>query len=258
MSISGKLDKEFYLKKYELGELARTAYDFQYFVENYYLVQRHGTTSGFINLYPYQINMINEFTSGDNSLWCLSRQLGFTTLVMAYALWKSMFNPYMTTVISVYDRATCKDRINALEFAMLGIPEFLLSANKINRQQSSITFDNGASIHFNNYNTLAFRGRTVNLLICEEMAFIKSEKLKEVLTCVMPCLAVGQSQAIFGSTPSSSDHEFYKLWSNASNFTKHSLPWTVVPNRDLSFQQNFASMVGPAKFSSEYECQFVN
>ena len=104
------------------------------------------------------------------------------------------------------------------------LPKRLQITTKI-WNKDCIQFNNNTKIIIGNYNANSIRGRSIDLLVLDEAAFVKNKDFKEFIMSVFPVQCSRKdSQMIIISTPNKVISEFHKLYDfakyNKTSFTK--------------------------------------
>jgi hypothetical protein len=125
-----------------------------------------------------------------------------------------------------------------------------------------ISFDNGSTIKSQATTENTGRGRSVSLLMIDELAFVKSEIQTKMWTSLAPTLSTG-GKCIISSTPNGDKELFSTLWREAQvggigAFYPIFAPWNRHPDRGPEFEIEFRRQVGDLMFEQEYACQFVS
>lgn len=179
----------------QLKELLWCVGDFKYFAEKYLMIDHPTEGMKTLSLYPYQERLIQTYQDHRFVIYKKFRQGGFTTMSIAYGLWKAIFQPKQTImVIGMTDRQAVNTGEIAHRF-IDNMPEWVRP--KLGRKnQHVIEFPTtGSRIFF--VSPVASRGKAASLLIIDEAAFIK--KMDKHWKSVFPCVASG-GRVIVNST----------------------------------------------------------
>lgn len=151
-------------------ELSKCEDDIWYFLKYVKIVH---PDKGVITFEPYDFQkkiLKNLQTARFNVALC-SRQAGKTTIVSTYALWYAIFHPDKTIGIASNKQVSALDIMHRIKRTYEDLPLWL-KPGIVEYSKSFVTFDNGTKIMCSATSEDAFRGRTLNLLIMDEYAFI--------------------------------------------------------------------------------------
>ena len=249
------------ISKYEACELLKCYGDVHYFIENYTKIMHPVDGPKLFKMYGYQRNVIDFYQEHKFCIGNVSRQMGMTSLTAAYILWKLTFEENYQIAIVANNIASGQEFINRIKIAYNYLPDFL-KQHISQETQKEIRFSNGSGIVAITANSPhSVRGRSLNLIFFDELAFISNSKAEEIWQSIIPCVTVGSSIIVI-STPNTSNNLFYRIWKDAqigkNKFYPFVLTWDHHPHRDDSFKETAIRMIGQAKFNQEYECQFVD
>ncbi len=121
--------------------------------------------------YPFQKEIFKTIAEKQFIVLNISRQTGKTTTVSVYALWYAMFHPDKTIGIVSNKQSSAVDILNRFKIMYEELPVWLKPGVR-EYQKLGIEFDNGTRILVSATSQDAFRGRTLNLLICDEFAHV--------------------------------------------------------------------------------------
>jgi len=142
-----------------------------WFIENYCKIKLpvNNVITAF-QPYQYQKDLIKSFEN-KISVILRSRQIGMSTLLVAYALWTALFNK-KTILIVTCNLNTTRNFSNILKVMFENLPNWMTSSSdKVTNHGAS--FNNGSIIDIVSYTIYAARGRVADLLILDEMAWMK-------------------------------------------------------------------------------------
>ncbi|MFW6001929.1 MAG: terminase large subunit domain-containing protein [archaeon] len=78
--------------------------------------------------------------------------------------------------------------------------------------KKSIVFDNGSAIRVSATTKNAFRGRALNLLICDELAFVPPNQANDFWSSNFPTISKSKdSKVVLISTPKGQHNLFHRL-----------------------------------------------
>lgn len=244
----------------QVQELLRCQADPVYFITTYMKVQHPVEGTVPLKLYTYQERAIRSF---QNNRWvCLKqpRQTGKSTIIAAYLLWYACFNFDKYILVASNKNAGAIDIMNRIRFAYEELPMWLKpGASVFNRH--SVEFDNGSSINSSATTENTGRGRSISLLMLDELAFVEPSIQEEMWTALAPTLATGGS-CIVSSTPNGDLDLYARIWFGAeageNGFVPMAVSWDETPGRDESFRDEMIAKIGLEKWAQEFACEFIS
>ena len=256
-----------FITKYEFEELRKCYNNPAYFIEHYIKMDTPMHPNMHLNMYPYINGVISDIQNHQFTIGTVSRQIGITTLIGAYALWSCLFR--IDQIVGIFANSTTRsvDILHKIYNMYHYLPEFLsiktLSANK-----KMVVFNNGSKIICGSHTNQNFcRGLSLSMAIVDDCSYGDQTSIESFFQSMMPCLAPGSGKLIVTSTPDMSTDYFAKLWNGATDngvgsvgsngFKSFLLPWTSVPHRDKDWADHIKSIIGPDKWAREYECSFI-
>jgi hypothetical protein len=191
-------------------------------------------------LWLAQYHTLCKVMSNHQVIILKARQLGLTSLMTCYALWKMIFRPGCGILLFSrrHDEATeLLDRIRGVHNRL---PGFL---------QQVVTTDNARELSFGDqdswakaFSTTRHSGRsyTATLAIIDEADFIPL--LKQLLNAVKPTIDAGGKLIMLSTIDKENrNSEFKRIWNQAikglNNYIPIFLPWTARPDRDEKWYQ---------------------
>ena len=211
--------------------------------------------------YSFQKTILKKMAE-HRFICCLcSRQSGKTTTVSVYALWYSIFNSDKTIGIVSNKQTSAIDIMNRIKLMYEELPVWIKPGVK-EYSKTFILFDNGTRIMVSATSPDAFRGRTINLLICDEIAFVPKGICEDFWAANYPTISASEdAKIILISTPNGVFNLFHRIYSQAErgeNTFKHiRVTWREVPGRDETWAQEQLKNLGKVKFSQEYAVEFL-
>ena len=195
-----------------------------------------------------------------------------TTVAAGYLLWKAMFTPDATILVTANKLNQALEIMDRIRFAYENLPNHI-RAGITEYNKGTVAFDNGSKIVARATSSDAGRGLSITLLYLDEFAFVPPNKAKDFWTSIQPVLSTGGA-CIITSTPKSDEDQFAQIWKGAidnvdeyGNFRRDNLgrngffavkvPWSAHPERNDEWAAPFRESLGEAKFRQEFECDFV-
>ncbi len=235
-----KREKELHRLWVEL-EWRRCAMDEGYFIENYVWIPSMEDPRGRtrFHLFDYQEELLNLSKTNRFVIALKARQIGFTTLGMAHALWLALFRPGATILIVSETQKSSNKNLAQARLAYQFLPNWMKERGPKIKNDSS----NGMSFEFNDgmvSNLKAspatngvFAGETATFVLWDEAALVEPATLQEdVLRTLLPTTDAGGSMMIV-STARGAYNRFAKTYRAAqrgdSQFVAFFRPWMVSP-----------------------------
>jgi len=147
-----------------LQELKRCSEDILHFLRYVRIVH---PDRGRIDFEPYDFQKKILTTVKDNRFCCIlcSRQAGKSTIIATYALWYAIFHPDKAIGIVSNKALSAIDILARIKLTYEELPTFL-KPGVSEYSKTFCTFDNKSRIIVSSTSPDAFRGRTLNLLVC--------------------------------------------------------------------------------------------
>lgn len=261
------------LTEQQQAEFLRCALDPVYFVKKYIWVQHPTKGKVPFDLYDYQVDMIRTFAGHRQVVAMCSRQLGKTASAAAFIIWFSIFQNDVNVLIAANKFKAATEIMDRVRFAYEELPDWL-RPGVVTWNVQKIQFDNGSKIESTTTTPDAGRGKSISLLYCDEMAFVKTRIAEEFWTAISPTLATG-GKCIITSTPNGDEDTFAQIWYAANNtldefgneradglgangFKAFKATWDQHPDRDKAWADKERAKIGYEKFAREYELQFLS
>lgn len=189
---------------------------FLYFCRTYWWI-RHPTRGRIMfDLSQAQIDTVRAWLNHRYTIILKARQLGFSTLASAFALWTTYF--YSDRYIVMLSR-TERDAIKLLAKTKYGfkyLPEWMKLTGPIwDAKQTDLSFSNDSKIESLPSGNDPARGETVWLVILDEWAFLPNPD--EAWASVEPIADLG-GRVIGLSTANGEGNVFYDFWSKSEPY----------------------------------------
>ena len=245
----------------QITELMRCRDDILYFATKYIKIVTLDHGEVLFDPYEYQLETIklldeNRFFIG---LW--ARQSGKTTIVACYALHYAIFNPDKNVGIVSNKESSAKRILDTIKRMYESLPVWL-KPGVTEYQKTSVHFDNGTNMIISATTSDAFRGWPMNMVICDEFAFVPSNQAEEFWAANYPTISSSKkSKLIIISTPNGMFNIFHRLWTQAqvgdNFFIPYKVIWDKVPGRDKEWAKQEIANMGMQAFNQEYACKFL-
>jgi len=247
-----------------IQELLKCRDDVEYFIKNY--VKIVTLDHGEVQFEPreYQEKTIkllqeNRFFIG---LW--SRQSGKTTIVAAYALWYAIFHTDKNIGMVSNKESSAKRILDTMKRMYESLPVWL-KPGVSEYAKTAITFDNGTKLIISATTADAFRGWPMNIIICDEFAFVPDNNAEEFWASNYPTISSSDSsKVIIISTPNGMFNIFHRLWTGGNvegedwnGFCAQKVTWEDIPGKTSEWARQQIRILGRPKFQQEFGCHFL-
>ena len=249
--------------KWRVKELAKCKKDPIYFAEHYYYIINPEKGKHIIKLYSKQRELIRTMVDKDRIVVLASRQVGKTTAYNIFALWTAMFYPEQSILICANTGDSASEFVSRIRMAYELIPMWL-KPGVLEWNKRSLKFSNESKI-MAAPTSPGVRGKTGNILILDEMAFVDSNIEKEFWEAVYPVVSSSTgTKVIMVSTPNGTGNLFFETWDRAvmglseDGWTPFRIDWFEVPGRDQAWKKKqIASLNGDMRaWAQEFGNQF--
>ena len=157
--------------KDQVSEYIKCKESVEYFVENYINIVSLDKGLVLFDLYPYQRNMLNKFSTKRFVITKMPRQSGKSTTVISYLLWKILFFDSQTVGILAHKGSTARELLSRLKLAYQHLPKWL-QQGIVTWNKGDIEIENGSKIIASATSSSAIRGLSMNCLMLDEFAFV--------------------------------------------------------------------------------------
>ncbi len=211
-------------------EIIRCGKDPAYFINKYVKI-RH-PVCGLIpfNLFDYQRGTIEQFLNHRFNVILKPRQMGFTEITSAFITWLILFKRDQTVLCMATKSETAKNMIRRVRTALKSLPKWLLLADIVTDNKTSIELSHGSTVKSISKSADAGRSEALSLLVIDEAAHI--EGFDEIWTGIKPTVTAG-GRIIMLSTPNGVGNVFHKTYEEAlskvSDFNPIRVEWWEHP-----------------------------
>jgi len=235
------------LKRWDSSEKSPT-----YFARNEVLIDtpHSGITS--FELYDHESNLLKRLLQRDHYIISKARQMGISTTLLVYCLWKMLFNTNFKIVLLSSNTAmnhNLSRRIQDIYYRLDDI--FKHGTNEIDRaSKKAFYLKSGSGISFvptgtDPHSYGVGKSQHIDLLIGEEIAYINKF---EIWADTFAQLLKPDSSVVFASTPSRDsswfDSTFMRALRGQNKFVPMQLDWTLHPDRDTQWRREQDKMMG--------------
>jgi hypothetical protein len=252
-----------------LLELAKCVEDPLYFMTKFMMIQHPIRGAQHFTPYPFQVDLIKAFHDNRFTIGLTARQMGKTTCAAGYLLWRAMFTPDTTILLTANKLSQALEIMERIRYTYENLPNYI-RAGATEYNKGNIAFDNGSRIISRATSSDAGRGLSISLLYLDEFAFVPPNKAQEFWTSIQPVLSTG-GDCIITSTPKSDEDQFAQIYKGAidntdeygnpnpkgvgrNGFFAVTVPWYAHPERDESWARPYREQLGEARFRQEFEC----
>jgi hypothetical protein len=226
-------------------EILKAVTQVAYFINKYCKIEASGKGLVPFTLYPYQIKVLSVYLKNPRVIDLKSRQMGFTTLAAAYALWKSLRKGNNILFLSKKED-DAMDMLRKVKIMYDNLPPEL---------QHAVESKNATTIEFVNKNRIqslpatdrAGAGKSASLVIMDEFSAFPAASGQlagdDVWMSIIPTMSTG-GQVIVQSTPKGMGNKFYDIWAGDNNFYKHECLWWEHPVYGKDLEERDCGLYG--------------
>lgn len=180
---------------------------------------------------PEQKELIDGLTSNKHIIVLKSRQLGITTVVSLFYLWKAITIPKTTYLIASYNEDSTKGIAEKLKQMLYSMPD---------KYRPKLKRDNEFELKFENQSRIVFkvagnkdiaRGLTLEGVLLSEFGMYDAECQENAISSTDPCLSKNNTSTfvVESTAKQGTTDYFYKLFMNSfrnrSKFQYYFFPW---------------------------------
>ncbi len=228
-----------------LSEWEKCAKSPSYFIKNYFEIK--SATKGTVNfdLYTFQEYQLRMFEKHNHLVTVKARQMGMTTLSVAYAMWTMIFKNQNMNVLFVCHSTEAKNHtMNIFRFAYDNLPEEF-KIGLLTNNHYKIEIENGSKFHAVSSLLTCGCSECYNMVIVDEAGFCNN--LKEFLLSMTYCLSENSKLYLISSRGGHND------WLTPP-VRRNYLPWSCHPERDAAWKERMVAILGKKQFDIEYNC----
>lgn len=221
------------------------------------------------SMYNWQKIAAVQFLTSSRFISKKVRQIGATTFISTYFLWRTLFYSNTNSFILSLGARESSDVLSRVTFMYENLPEWLRTP-LLEGAKTSIKFKNNSGVVALPGTPDALRGRSATSVILDEFAFLQNAD--KILSASVPSLSMGfltpftnsslPSQLFIVSTfpiVESDNNEYVRLYKNAvnnneSDFKIISVFTDDVPEyQDANWRRSMLETLGPKKYAVEIE-----
>lgn len=222
-------------------EWRRCAEDETYFIEKYVWISSESDARGRVPfvLFDYQHELLETMKDNRYVIALKARQLGYTTLAMAHALWVAMFKPGATVLIVSRNQKSANKNLSQSRLAYQFLPQWMkdraprIVADSTDGMVFEFADKMQSKLRSSPATEAVFAGETATLVIADEFALIEpASRQEDTLRTLLPTTDAGGSMIVI-STSRGAYNRFAKTYKGAkagtSQFVPFFKPWHVSP-----------------------------
>ena len=243
-----------------LKEYMKCAQDPEYFALKYIKIVHVDRGLVPFDMYDYQKEIAHKIFNNRRVAVLTARQSGKTTTAVAVILHYILFNEFKTVAILANKGDASREVLARIKLAYEALPKWLQQGIE-EWNKGNIALENGCAVLAGTTSSSAIRGKSVNFLYLDEVAFI--EGYDEFFASVYPTISSGEStKLLMTSTPNGLNH-FWKTCKGAEEGTNGyqfvKVMWYDVPGRDAKWRKETIESLDhdEEKFNQEYCCEFL-
>lgn len=187
----------------------------------------------------------------DRILLCCSRQAGKSTVAALRAAHALLFDPPGSLVVIV---SPSQRQSQEIFRTLTGMLHRLDTGEVADETTLKLETRNGSRCMALPASPTTIRGLSAaTLVIVDEAAFV----LEELFSALSPMLAVRRGRLMALSTPNGTAGWFYDQWTRGFGWDRYRVTCWDVPRFDRAWLEAERDLIGPLRFSREYEAQFI-
>lgn len=248
-----------------IEEIIRCQEDIIYFAEKYFFIITLDEGKKIIKLWDFQKKILKclvQVPEGKKNIClCASRQIGKSTMVSVYCLWRMLFCKEYRIALLANKEKLAIELLDRIKMAFSFLPKFL-QVGVVEWNEKSISLENLSSIEASSTSSSAVRGLTLNELILDEFAFVAPTIQQKLTSSVIPTISSGKkTKVIMLSTPNGLEmfaNTYFDAVHDKNNYFPIKVLWSEVPNRDEQWKRDtISSLPGrELQFIQEFDCKF--
>lgn len=252
-----------------IEEIARSKKDLIHFAQNYFIIVNVDDGIKKIELYPAQKRILKSLCKHRFVITLASRQVGKSTLMCVYSLWRACFNKHQRIVIAANREDTAIEIFSRVKLAYEQLPNWIKPGVE-KWGETGMKLENGSYLSVETTSVNTGRGKAANLIIVDEMAFIAPNIMSQFWKSISATISSSKTSQIFVvSTANGTDNMFYEIYKKATSvdpestddqWHAESIHWTDVPGRGKKWKEAMlASLNGDEEaFAQEYDNKFIS
>ena len=233
---------------------------------NEYIITKDGVERViYLECLEYEENMYDLTVESENHTFYSNDILSHnTTTLAAYILWKVTFNEDFSVGITSNKESSAIDFASRIKYAYENLP-FFLKPEVQEYAKKKIAFTNYSTVEASTTTEETFRGRSFNLTVCDEIAFVKPDVAEEFMASILPTISTAGENAkmVLISTPNGTEDIFsdtyFKAMRGESDFAISKVDVeTEIPEFDEEFRKSMLKKMSVKKYNQEFLCHFIS
>lgn len=193
----------------------------------------------------------------NNRIIMMGRQTGKTTIATLYILWYALFHKSKNIAVLANKAAQAEEILLRIKNAYTELPLWL-QQGLIKWNNGEISMENKTKIFCGASSSSSVRGKSIDLLLVDEFAFIDDNMATKFMQSVFPTQAAKKdAMMMLISTPKGMNH-FYDIWTKAvagkNSFIPCKVQWYEVEGRDEKWLQKQIQDNGEMFVNQEFKC----
>ncbi len=244
----------------QVMEYVKCSRDHVYFIKTYTKIVSIDDGLVPFSTWGFQDKMVRTFEDNRFSICKLPRQVGKTTTVAAYILWKVLFTEQYSVAILANKMTQAREILSRIQLMYEHLPLWM-QQGVIEFNKGSLRLENGSEILASATSSSAIRGTSQNLIYLDEFAFVPNQMQEEFFTSVFPTISSGKSSKVIITSTPNGMNMFYKLWvdseENRNDYERVEIHWSDVPGRNEKWREETIRATSEEQFRQEFECEFL-
>lgn len=255
-------------EQWQINEIIKCKKDPIYFIENYFYITNLDNGRVLMKLYPFQKDMVHNFINNRFSINCLARQMGKSSITVAYFCWFLIFNKHKSVAVIANKHNLAKSILSRMMKAIEDLPMWIKPGVRT-WNKTDFEFDNGSIGVSSATGGTSIRGESFSCIFLDELSWVDSAE--EFYASVFPVVSSSKTaKVIITSTPNGKNNLFYILWNKALKsaaeakatgernygYVPYKAIWSDHPERDETFKKEQLATMTLEKFEVEFECEF--
>lgn len=244
----------------QIEEYVKCSEDPVYFIKTYCKIVNVDLGLIHFDMWDFQEEMVYKFEDNRFVICKMPRQVGKTTTVASYLLWKIVFTPTYNVAILANKDTQAREILSRVQLMFEHLPKWL-QMGVVEWNKGNIELENGSKILASATSSSAIRGGSYNLVYLDEFAFVPSNIQEEFFASVYPTISSGSTTKILITSTPNGMNMFYKLWADSEEgrnlYIRHDVHWSQIPGRDEKWKTETVSNTSEEQFRQEYECEFL-
>lgn len=203
-------------------------------------------------LFDYQETIAQQLLQCNNFITCSSRQMGMTTLMLAFVHWYSHNNPRSSSVYCAHntDNSVWFKKMFMELNSSEDFPDEHYSVNN----RTELTLENGARVFFRSPTPTNFKGWAFDVAMFDNASYYNN------MVNYWPQIQPHFSKYVWiNSTPRKKTDWFYQMFTSPNPFMKLKITWDMHPQRNEQWyeEQKLLRFGSLYAFMNEIEADFV-